>query len=376
MYILTIGRAYPEKKTGMIGIFELEQAEALSAAGNKVIYAFSENRSVKVIHKISKFKKIKNNVSIYGRFLPAKGLPEKLFNKIKASEFKKLMKLITDENGIPDVIHIHFPLLTVNSEILEYLKTLGCKIICTEHWSKVQKKELSAERKKFLKEITEKSDAFICVSQPLKKSVIEITGTDKNIYVLPNMVSSSFFLREKKPNNKFTFAAVGRLVEAKGFDTVIKAFEKTFRDKNNVYLKIIGDGKLYNSLKGLINNLGMNENIEMTGFMENSRVAEILGESDCYVSGSVFETFGVPFIEAWVTGIPSIGYKTNPINEYFNESNGVLFDSGNVESLAEAMKKVYSLREKYSRKEISQTAVKNFSSEKVAEKIMEIIRNV
>lgn len=376
MYILTIGRAYPEKKTGMIGIFEYEQAKALSNTGNKVVYGFCDNRSLKVFRKVGKFRKTQDNVEIYGRFLPVGGLPEKLHGKFKTAEFKKLMELIISEQGKPDVIHIHFPLLTITSEIFDYLRTLGCRIAITEHWSKVQKKEVSAYKKQLLCKLADNAEAFICVSSLLKKSVCELTNTKKEIYVVPNMVSDDFSYAEKKNNSDvFNFVAIGRLVDVKRFNIDIDGFTKAFKGNKNVKLKIVGDGVLRSSLESQIKNLDMQDQIEMLGFKNRDEVAAITAECDCHVSASILETFGVPFIEGWVTGLPSIGVKNGPIDEYFNEGNGVLFDADNSDALAEAMKQVYNNRDKYDRKAISEWAVSMFSSRCVADRLVEIFIN-
>lgn len=377
MYILTIGRAFPERKTGMIGIFELEQATALAAAGNKVVYAFSDNRSIKILRSIMAYHDQKNGVEIYGRLLPVGGLPETLFNKIKTSEFKKLMNTIIEGNGVPDIVHVHFPLITLTVDIFDYLKSLGCKVVCTEHWTKVQQKELSSYRVKLLELLTEKADAFICVSSLLKKSVVELTDTRKKVYVIPNMVSDFFHYTEKKEHSTdvYSFVSVSRLVPVKRFNVVINAFSKAFKDNPKVRLIIVGDGELHDALHKQIDSLQLQKQIEMTGFKQRNEVAEILAESDCYVSASILETFGVPFIEAWVTGIPSIGVRGGPIDEYFTDENGLLFEGDNPDSLAEAMKKVYANSGSYDRKRISQKAVSLFSSKSVAAGLMEVFEN-
>lgn len=378
MYILSIGRAFPEKSTGMIGIFEYEQAIALKKAGNKVIYAFSDNRSVKVIRTIKPYRNSKDEIEIYGRRLPIKGLPEALFRKIKSAEFKKLMKTIIDENGVPDVIHIHFPLLTTTKDIFEYLKVLGCKVVVTEHWTQVQKKELSFRKKEFLCELVEKADDFICVSSLLKKSVLELTGTKRNILVIPNMVSDEFGYADARDVSRkgYKFISIGRLVAVKRFNIVIEGFTKAFKGNKDVSLILVGDGKLYNSLKKQINSLGMSEQITMTGFRKREEVAGLLAESDCYVSASILETFGVPFIEAWVTGLPCIGVENGPIDELFNNENGVLFKADDPDDFAKAMKKIYAEKDRFNRKAISEKAVSLFSSSSIAEKLLEVFENV
>ncbi|MCC8135802.1 MAG: hypothetical protein LIO40_03895, partial [Ruminococcus sp.] len=66
MYILSVGRALPEQKTGMIGSVELDQAAALAAAGNKVIYTYSDNRSIKVVRSAKPVRTSRSGVEIYG----------------------------------------------------------------------------------------------------------------------------------------------------------------------------------------------------------------------------------------------------------------------------------------------------------------------
>ena len=110
----------------------------------------------------------------------------------------------------------------------------------------------------------------------------------------------------------------------------------------------------------------------MTGFKKREEVAELLAESDCYVSASILETFGVPFIEAWETGLPCIGVKGGPIDELFNSENGYLFKSDDSDDLAEVMKKMYAEKERFNRKNISENAVSLFSSSRVAARLMEV----
>lgn len=377
MYILSVGRALPEQKTGMIGSIELDQAAALAAAGNKVIYTYSDNRSIKVVCSAKPVRTSRSGVEIYGSQFPAKGLPKALQRKIKASGLEKAINTAIAEKGVPDLVHIHFPLLTINRELLTYLRGLGCKIAITEHFTAVQNKTISQEQKDFLRELVESVDCFICVSEGLKKSVCEITKTNKNIHVVPNMVSSEFACKEApfSEDSTFVFTAIGRLVPVKRFDMIAEAFTKAFRGNKNVRLQIMGGGVMERELKNLVKTLGMSEQIEMTGFLSREKVAENLRNSGCYVSASNLETFCVPFIEGWVTGVPCIGADDNPIYNYFNDSNGLLFKAEDVDSLAEAMKLVYSRRSTYDPHKISEKASELFSAENVSKRLVELFEN-
>lgn len=373
MYILKIGRSFPEPNTGMMGTFEFEQALALNNSGNKVVYAFCDTRSIKRLRKYGYNYLDKSKVKVYGYHLPIGGIPQNLFDNIKTKYFKRLFKNILENEGIPDIIHIHFPLLTLTEDIWEILKEFNKPIVVTEHWSKVQLKSISSNQINFLRKIVDESNAFICVGDLLKKSVIELTNTNKNIEVIPNMVSSLFFYEERIHNYKeFTFVTVGRLIESKRIGLVINAFTQAFKNNQNVNLIIIGGGPLFNKYKNLIKSLGMNQRITMTGTLSRDEIANIMRKSDVFVSASVIETFGVPFIEAMACGKPVIGIKNGEINQYINDTNGILFEQDNVEELAKAMIRIYINRGQYDGKIISEKAIGLFSDEVIVSKLQDI----
>lgn len=380
MYVLTIGRSLPAKDTGMMGIFEFEQANALSKKGCKVVYAFCDTRSIKHLRKYGSYHKRLNDVTVFGYHLPIGGLPQKLFSKIKTWYFKKIMNNIVNEKGIPDILHIHFPLLTLTDEIWELLKTFNRPIVVTEHWTKVQTKELEPFRINLLKKIVKESKEFICVGEPLRKSVIELTDTNKSIKVIPNMVSPLFYykgdsLLDEESTTHFEFITVGRLVEVKRFDIVIAAFTKAFKQDKNVKLTIVGGGPLYDKLKRQINDLGMSDRIVMAGFLSRKDTAEMIQRSNAFVSASVLETFGVPFIESMACGKPVIGVKNGPIDAYIDESNGILFEPDNIDDLKRALKQMYRNKKSYNAKQIAEKTYRLFSEDAVAEQLLKIFMN-
>lgn len=376
MYALTIGRAYPDEETGMMGIFEFEQAVALSNIKYKSIYSFCDTRSIIRLRRYGYINMKKSDVTVYGYHLPIGGTPHIIFSKIKKMYYERLLKKIIKNAGIPDVIYIHFPLLTLTDDIWDLFKSLKRPIVVTEHWSKVQAKELTPLQHKLLRKIVNEADKFICVGDLLKKSVIELTNTPKDIQVIPNMVSSMFFYEKQDiKNNNFEFIAIGRLVDSKKFDLVIDAFTKAFRSNANVYLTIVGDGPLFSKYKKQIEHLGMQDRISMVGFLSREETANLLRKSDAFVSGSVLETFGVPFIEAMACGKPVIGIKNGPIDKYINMVNGVLFEKNNFDDLVRALINVYENREMYDGKLISETAMKLFSEETVINELNEIFIN-
>lgn len=380
MKIFVVGRAFPEKSTGMIGLFEFQQAKALCAAGNDVHYIYFDSRSIKVNRTIKNIEKVVDNVKVHGFLMPLGGIPEPVFSSIKSFFYRKLMDRIFEENGLPDVIHFHFPLLTATLKIWGWLINLREQnrfhIVVTEHWSRVLKKTLNKRQNVFLRKIYKETNAFLAVSNNLKTSIQEICGGDKEIVVVPNMVSDLFCYKKREKTENARFVAIGRLDLLKRFDFLIDAFAEEFAGDKSISLTIIGGGALYNSLKHQIESLKMEKQIFLTGYKELSEVAEILHEMDIYVSASRVETFGVPVIEAWVSGIPAIVADNSPLNDYFTPHNGVLFKLDDKESLRSSLRYASDHMDKYDREEISKVAVGLFSSKGVSKQLMQIYSNI
>src|SRR5699024_7746959 len=205
------------QETGMMGIFEFEQAIALNKHGMNTVYAFCDTRSIKRLRKLNYKTFTEKGVPVYGYHFPIGGLPRKIFDMLKLNRYKKLIRTIIRVHGVPSYIHVHHPLLTVNKEIWSPLRKLNVPIVVSEHWSRGHQKSIEDYRIDLLKHIVEEAKEFICVSEPLKNSVLELTNSTRTIRVIPNMVNEHFYYEEaaNTNHNEFYFIAIGRMTETK-----------------------------------------------------------------------------------------------------------------------------------------------------------------
>lgn len=373
MKVFIIGRSLPEKHNGMIGVFEKQQALAISKYYPTTHYVYFDDRSIKVNHRITDINFKEKNLIINGKMIPIRGLPNPVYKKLKSILYIKFLNELFLKYGVPDVIHIHFPLLTMTEQVWDFLISKEVKIIVTEHWSKIQTGEINNSQKDFLKKIYSDSDAFICVSEDLKKGVQSICDSKKNIYVIPNMVSDLFKYKEKnKKAGTFNFIAVGRLTTNKRFDLLIDAFNMAFKDDDKVFLTILGDGKLKKILNKKIERYNLQNQIFLEGFKEPNEVAKYFQDADCYVSASNLETFGVPTIEAWMSGIPVIIADNSPLLNYINQYNGVIFEVDNPSSLCDKLEYIYKSTEIFNKNKICEYANRIFSEEAITLRLIEI----
>src|SRR5699024_2169601 len=120
-----------------------------------------------------------------------------------------------------------------------------------------------------------------------------------------------------------------------------------FSDHDNITLKIIGAGKEYKNLKNIVIEKKLKDKVSFEGLLSREETARILSESDCLVSFSKYETFCVPIIEAWASGIPVIASDSISVNDEWDEKLGVMITDKTVKNLSAKMRHVFENYDKY-----------------------------
>lgn len=384
MQILVIGRTFPNEKTGSVGLFEYQQAQALNKSNNSVIYGFIDNQSIKVHTQVKKVSRVENTLPIYGYYLPIGGLQHDIYDMIKFKLFKRLLNKVISIHGDIDIIHFHFPILTLNNEIINYLLEKKIKFVVTEHWTKVQDKKISKRQERILKSIFESAENIIAVSNVLSDSLDYYKSKFKisiapPIVVIPNLINSNFFNPKKIEDCNFNFITIGRLTPIKGNDKVIDAFSQISKEYLSMKLIIVGEGKEKINLEKQAKKLDLEDRIEFCGYLSPEEISRKLAKADCYVTGSSIETFGVPMIEAWFSGIPVIVGSNHPLRDLINVKNGAVYDYNEnnnllIDSLAAKMKTVF--HNEYDRNAIANESYDSFSSDRVVERILRLYDNI
>ena len=256
------------------------------------------------------------------------------------SRVAKLKKILKDVN--PDIIH-------VRSRVPAWLiffanKSLKIKVVSTVH---------GFNSVGFYSSIMQKADAVICVSSSIKEYIQKNYQTSENIITViprgidlelfnPKNSSNEFinnFKKEYDLENKFIVSSVGRVTQLKDYETFIKAVFLVKKEIQNIKALIVGgvrsDKEDYlNSLKKLIKELNLEENIIFTG--SQSKIAEIYTLSDIVVSSSKKpESFGRAVAEAICMNKPAIATNHGGVKDIIIENvNGFFFDVGDNKQLA------------------------------------------
>lgn len=137
-----------------------------------------------------------------------------------------------------------------------------------------------------------------------------------------------------------TVVSMGRLVDGKGFDVLIKAFARVSHEIPGWKLDIYGDGPEKESLQTLIDVLNMKNVIHLKG--TTSKPQEVLSSSSFFVLASEAEGLPMSLIEAQSCGLPCISTDCAPgIREIINEyEDGLIAPVGDVDVLARHIRRL------------------------------------
>ena len=127
-----------------------------------------------------------------------------------------------------------------------------------------------------------------------------------------------------------TFVFMGRLVDWKAVDLLLRAFAKA-RDRARMRLWILGDGTERAALEALASELGIvgsNEHavggVHFAGWLSQPVCAQRMSEADCLVLPSLLECGGAVVLEAMSMGKPVIATAWGGPLDYLDPSCGVL----------------------------------------------------
>ena len=378
MHIMFIPSWYSNVRNKVHGSFFKEQASELQKAGVKVTVAYNEVWPLTMIGKIHEEKglnyKIEDGLKTYRyknyNYIPKNALMFKVFNK----SMEKLYKEIVKKEGPIDIIHAQSSLWGGISAAYISEK-YNIPLVITEHSSVERGPYVKNSYVPFIRDSYKKAKKVITVGNGLKNEIQALSGRN-DIEVIGNLVDlSKFTIKKRIQNEKFIFFSLAFLEGEKGFDTLIKAFAKKFKDKEAM-LYIGGDGSQRAWLEALAQENGVKKQIIFLGALSRDDVAKWMNKCDCFVLPSRYETFGVVYIEALASGRPVIGALNGGAEDIINNLNGYLVPIDDIDKLAEKMLELYKKIDSYNEEEIRSDCLKRFSPEVIVNKIISVYKEV
>lgn len=243
-------------------------------------------------------------------------------------------------------------------------------------------------------DIIKKCEKILCVSEYIKKCIINRYHIEDNVKVLINCVDTDRFnsnmsdfekkqIKEKygiKENEKILLFT-GRLSKEKGIMEILEAISNINID--NYKLLIVGEVFYGTSIKSnfesKINNIIQNlkEKVVFTGYVQYEQINKIYGIADIAVLPSTWnDPAPLTIIEAMATGLPIITTNSGGIPEYAKDGCAIILKKE--ERLSEQLEKAIDvlLKDDEKRAEMRQISLKNAKELNLDNFYKNLIKNI
>lgn len=171
--------------------------------------------------------------------------------------------------------------------------------------------------------------------------IVLLTEEDKSTHwrpndklsVIPNPAPIGPFFPTLLQNK--TAIAVGRLVNQKNFESLIRAWNTVYQIHPDWRLDIWGEGALRTSLEELIHHLNLETVVSLKGYTDD--IESKYASASLLVCSSLFEGLPLMMIEAMCSGLPIVSYDCpcGPKDLIKERENGFLVPIGNETLLAD-----------------------------------------
>lgn len=152
---------------------------------------------------------------------------------------------------------------------------------------------------------------------------------------------------------------IGRIEYFKGHHFLLEALPLVVKEFAGTKLLILGEGSEKNNCMAQVNALGLQKNVEFLGFKPHPY--SYISHSDVVILPSLFEPFGLVYIEAFALQIPVVAFNTPAGNEIIqNNETGLLVPI--FDSVALAEKIIYLLGNSAERKRLADNAYIKYQS--------------
>ncbi|MFA5087596.1 MAG: glycosyltransferase [Candidatus Omnitrophota bacterium] len=258
---------------------------------------------------------------------------------VRSFYFARIMR----KHGITH-IHAHWATMpTTSAEIISVL--LNIPFSFTAHaWDIFLQSERSLRRK------VQRAEFVVTCTRYNKDHLEKVMGGEAAGKIFLNyhgLDLQLFSLRDGRERLENIIIAVGRLVEQKGFEYLIRACGILKRQSVVFRCLIIGEGELKNRFEKLIDSLSLKGYVEMPGVITQAQIRKWLRKANVFVAPSVIaqngDRDGIPnvILEAMALGVPVVASDVSGIPEVvINGETGLLVAPAQERELAKALERV------------------------------------
>lgn len=209
-----------------------------------------------------------------------------------------------------------------------------------------------------------------------KKISVTLLGYDKSVY---NSNVNRIDVRRAK--NKYSIGDdyvlfLSTLKPSKNIEGLITAWAKVLKEFPNYRLVIAGKkGWLFESIYDLTKDLGIEDNVVFTGFIDEKDKPGLIKGAKLFVLPSFWEGFGLDVLSAMAIGVPVLTSNCGSLPEVAGKA-AILVDPNNNEEIYQGIKTVLKMDKNDYNKLVKNGIIQanKFSWEKTARETIEIFR--
>ena len=262
----------------------------------------------------------------------------------------KATEIINKEGGF-DVIHAHDWLVANAAKALK--NAYGIPVVATIHATEAGRNSgIHDDTQRYINDtewmLTYEASEVIVNSNYMKNELQRLFGLPyEKINVIPNGINLSNFIgierdydfrRQYAMDNEKIILYVGRLVYEKGVQHLIAAMPKILSNYHDAKLIIAGRGGMMDELRQEASNLGLNDKIYFTGYLDSKQVQKMYKCADVAVFPSTYEPFGIVALEAMLAGVPTVVSDVGGLDEIVTHGvDGMKAYAGNANSIADSI---------------------------------------
>jgi glycosyltransferase involved in cell wall biosynthesis len=212
------------------------------------------------------------------------------------------------------------------------------------------------------------TDAIIAITEQMRQDIINSGIPANTVYTVPNMVHipEELTFKEPKESSVPIIGVCARLAKIKGVDIFIEALAELKKRKVAFKAKIAGDGKEKEQYVQLIQHHGLNDEIDLLGWIEDRH--SFYKSLDIFCLPSREEAFGLVVLESMMHSLPMVLCKlSGPIEIVGDSQSALLVPPEDPISMADALEQI--IAEKHLAKQLAFNAfqrVQCYSSSNVA----------
>ncbi|XP_023924248.2 phosphatidylinositol N-acetylglucosaminyltransferase subunit A isoform X1 [Quercus suber] len=243
------------------------------------------------------------------------------------------------------LVHGHQAFSTLCHEALMHARTMGYKVVFTDHSLYGFADVGSIHMNKVLQFTLADVSQAICVSHTSKENTVLRSGLPpEKVYVIPNAVDTAMFkpTAERPSGNEIVIVVISRLVYRKGADLLVEVIPEVCRMYPNVRFIVGGDGPKRVRLEEMREKHSLQDRVEMLGAVPHARVRSVLISGHIFLNSSLTEAFCIAILEAASCGLLTVSTRVGGVPEVLPDDMIVLAEPDPTD-MVQAIKKAMSI---------------------------------